>query len=95
MSEQATASPEISLDEVPEGHGVMSMLTPRHGDLRVMWDRNNNEEVTAARETFDRMIREGHIAYQAVGKKGDRGEVMRTFDPRAERIIMVKQNQGG
>jgi hypothetical protein len=72
------------------------MMTPRHGDLRVMWDRENREEVAAARETFDRMTAgEGHIAYKAVGKKGDLGEQMRTFDPAAERIIMVKQNRGG
>jgi hypothetical protein len=95
MSEQQTQVTDVSLDEVPEGHGVMSMLTPRHGDLRVMWDRNNSEEVSAARSTFDRMISEGHVAYQAVGKKGEQGEVMRTFDPAAERIIMVKQNRGG
>jgi len=95
MSEQNTASPDIDLDQIPEGHGLMSMLTPKHGDLRVMWDRGNYEETAAARATFDRMVGEGHIAYRAEGKKGDRGEVMRNFDPAAERIIMVKQNQGG
>ena len=94
MSEQHVKD-DIALDEIPDGHGVMSMMTPKHGDLRVMWDRNNNDEVAAARASFDQMIAEGHIAYKAVGKKGDRGEVMRTFDPSAERIIMVKQNQGG
>jgi hypothetical protein len=95
MSEQHTEQPDINLDEVPEGHGLMSMLTPKHGDMRVMWDRNNGEETAAARQTFDRMRAEGHVAYRAVGKKGDQGEVMTTFDPAAERIIMVKQNQGG
>ncbi len=95
MSEQQTASPDIGLDEVPPGHGLMSMLTPRHGDLRVMWDRGNGAETEAARQTFERMIAEGHVAYRAVGKKGDKGEVIRSFDPAAERIIMVKQNRGG
>ena len=94
MSEQHVKD-DIAVDEVPEGHGLMSMLTPRHGDLRVMWDRGNTAEVSTARETFNRMTREGHIAYRAVGKQGDQGEVMRTFEPDAERIIMVKQNQGG
>jgi len=94
MSEQ-NASSDVALDQVPPGHGLMSMLTARHGDLRVMWDRGNAEETAAARLTFDRMIGEGHVAYRAEGKKGDRGEVMRTFDPAAERIIMVRQNRGG
>lgn len=95
MSEQQITDPEVSVEEVPEGHGLMSMLTPRHGDLRVMWDRNNAAETGAARQTFERMISEGHIAYRAVGKQGDRGEVITVFDPDAERIIMVRQNRGG
>jgi len=94
MSEQII-NDDINLDEVPPGHGLMSMLTPRHGDLRVMWDRGNAAETEAARQTFNRMVAEKYIAYKAVGKKGDLGEIMRTFDPQAERIIMVRQNQGG
>jgi hypothetical protein len=74
----------------------MSMLTPRHGDLRIMWDHGNTEEVSTARETFNRMTkREKHVAYRVTGKDGARGEVMTEFDPAAERIIFVKQNVGG
>lgn len=95
MKQQDESVQEVSLDEVPPGHGVMSMMSPRHGDLRLMWDRGNEAEVGTARETFEKMTREGHVAYRATGKQGDRGEVMRTFDPEAERIIMVQQNRGG
>lgn len=67
----------------------------RTGDTRVMWDKGNADEVTAARRTFDDLKKKGYLAYRAVGKKGDRGEVIREFDPAAERIIMTKQLVGG
>ena|SRR5579859_3247221 len=86
---------EVDTLEVPPGHGLMSMMSPRHGDLRLMWDKSNRGEVRAARETFDRMIKEGHVAYRVTGKDGAQGEVMRRFDPEAERIVMVKQTVGG
>lgn len=81
--------------EVPEGHGLMSTLD-KSGDVRHMWDRNNEDEVDAARALFDRLTGDGgHIAYRAVGKKGTQGEVIREFDPAAERIILVRQLVGG
>lgn len=80
--------------EVPEGKGLISSLD-RSGDVRHMWDKNNEDEVEAAEALFDRLRESGHIAYRAVGKKGEKGEVIREFDPEAERIIMVKQLVGG
>ncbi len=60
-----------------------------------MWDRTAPDEVAAARQAFDDLKKKGYLAYRAQGKKGDQGELMRTFDPDAERIIMVKPSQGG
>jgi hypothetical protein len=98
---QATISrPEermtAQLDEidVPEGHGLMSTLD-KTGDTRVMWDRGNEEEVAAARRQFDDLTSRGYLAYKAEGKDGHQGEVIRKFDPKAERIILVKQLVGG
>jgi hypothetical protein len=79
---------------VPEGHGLMSTLD-RSGDTRHMWDRNNPDEVAAARSLFEELTGAGHIAYRAVGKRGTQGEVIRKFDPDAERIILVRQLVGG
>lgn len=80
--------------EVPEGHGLISTLD-RSGDVRHMWDKDNEDEVESARKLFDDLTGKGHIAYRAVGKRGSQGEVIREFDPDAERIIMVKQLVGG
>lgn len=80
--------------EIPEGHGLMSTLD-RTGDTRLMWDRKNKTEVNAARRTFRDLLKDGYMAYRAVGKKGEQGEQIREFDPDAERIILVKQLVGG
>lgn len=80
--------------EVPAGHGIMHELD-KTGDTRVMWDRGNPDEVAAARSQFESLTKKGFIAYRAEGKEGTQGEVIREFDPEAERIILVKQLVGG
>ncbi len=67
----------------------------RTGDQRVMWDKNIADEVDAARAMFDRLIGKGYMAYRAEGRKGTQGEQIRTFDPDAERIILVGTHAGG
>lgn len=80
--------------EVPEGHGFMSTLD-RSGDTRIMWDKGNKTEVENARRTFRDLLKDGYMAYRAVGKKGAQEEVIREFDADAERIILVRQLVGG
>lgn len=90
-----TTSPDTTdTIEVPAGHGLMSTLD-RSGDIRVMWDRTNADEVQSARRQFDQALKDGFLAYRAEGKQGERGTQIRQFDPEAERIILVKQNVGG
>lgn len=80
--------------EVPEGCGLMSTLD-HTGDTRVMWDRKNKAEVAAARRQFDDLRKDGYLAYRAEGKEGKQGDLIREFDPKAERIILVKPLVGG
>ena len=82
--------------EVPPGHGMMHTATRDDGDQRVMWDRNNPDEVAAARHTFEELVgKKKYSAFMAEGKKGDQGRRLTEFDPDAERIILVRANQGG
>lgn len=81
--------------EVPPGHGMMHTATREDGDQRIMWDRNNEDEVADARRSFRDLTRKGYSAFVAEGKKGDQGKRLTEFDPDAERIILVKPNQGG
>lgn len=64
------------------------------GDTKIIWDSDKPEEVAAARETFDKLKAKGYLAY-SVDKKGEKGEVIRKFDPDAEKIILAPQTIGG
>lgn len=63
------------------------------GDMKVSWNSENEKEVSAARETFDKRIREGWSAFREKG--GFKGDKIRTFDSDAERIILVPPISGG
>lgn len=66
----------------------------RMGDLKLSWDCGKEKEVAAAKEVFDKRLKEGWTAFgeKRLGGKGDR---IRNFDPDAERIILVPQIAGG
>ena len=64
------------------------------GDSKIIWDHTNQDEVDAARETFNRLRKKGHTAY-AVKEHGGRGEIITEFDPEAEKIILAPRMVGG
>lgn len=79
----------------PPQTGVMAEMSER-GDTKFMWDKDNADEVKAARKHFDRLTESNKFtAFYAKGRKGKQGEKMKTFDPSAERIILVPQLVGG
>lgn len=66
------------------------------GDTKVLWDKDNADEVAAARATFDKLVTKGrHAAFAVKGKDGAKGARIHEFDPDAERIILVPQIAGG
>lgn len=65
------------------------------GDTRIMWDKNNRDEVRAAREHFSELRSKHYLAFRAEGSEGRRGTQVDTFDPDAERLIMVPRSVGG
>jgi hypothetical protein len=67
--------------------GELAIMDPS-GDTKVMWDSDNKDEVETAKETFLKLKKKGYIAYTVKGK-GEKGEIMKDFDPNAERIVMV------
>jgi hypothetical protein len=64
------------------------------GDTKIIWDAGMPAEVDNARATFEKLRRNGYVAY-SVAKGGEKGEVLRSFDPAAERIILAPQTVGG
>lgn len=79
--------------EVPEGKGMLAILDET-GDTKVVWDPNKDEEVAAARTTFDSLKAKGYSAYK-VDRNGEKGEVMRNFDATAAKVILAPRTVGG
>ena len=63
------------------------------GDTKISWDSRNEIEVAAAKETFEKRLREHWSAFK--DKHGLKGEKIKIFDPEAERIVLVPPISGG
>ena len=75
--------------------GEMSEIN-HMGDTRIIWDKDNPDEVAVAKSAFDRLVgKKKYAAFEVKGRKGDKGSQIRKFDPDAERIIMVPPMAGG
>jgi len=64
------------------------------GDTKVIWSRENEDEVAAAKAQFQTLVGKGFAAFKVL-KKGEAGEQIREFDANLEKIILVPQMQGG
>ena len=65
------------------------------GDAKLRWDRNNAEEVGAARQTFDRLTGKGFTAFRSDPTTGEAGERLAQFDAAAQGLILVPPIAGG
>ena len=65
------------------------------GDTRIMWDPDDKTSVDIAREAFESAKKKSMLIYRVEGN-GDRGEVVRDFDPEDGRMIIARpQMRGG
>lgn len=74
--------------------GELRIMDKDAGDLKVIWDKDNEEEVDAAREQFNKLIKKGFTAYK-VDKKGEPGKKISEFDENAEKLILSPRIVGG
>ena len=73
--------------------GIMRIMGVQ-GDTKLIWDKDNQDEVKAARKMFDDLMAKHFTAF-AVDKKGLQGDKITEFDVNAEKIIMVPRMAGG
>lgn len=73
--------------------GTLCQLAPE-GDLKTVWDSEQPEEVRAARAQYDSLKAKGYLAFK-VKKDGEKGDLIKEFDPEAEKIIMTPPLRGG
>jgi len=69
-------------------------ILDRTGDTRVEWDQDNPAEVKMAKAAFKTAQDKKMLIYK-LNRDGSRGELLRNFDPTAERIIAAPQTVGG
>jgi hypothetical protein len=74
--------------------GEMSQIG-RKGDVKVIWDPGNPDEVAAARASFDNLVGQKRYLAFRVAKGGAKGTQIREFDPSAEKIIIAPPMAGG
>jgi len=74
--------------------GIMSEMNST-GDTKVQWNKDSPDEVDNARASFERLTKNGKFTAFRMDKDGRQGGKMTSFDPKAERIILVPQYQGG
>jgi hypothetical protein len=74
--------------------GTLATLS-QEGDTKITWDSAVPAEVEAARATFDALREKGYLAYRTQKDADKSGVQIRTFDPTAEKIVMVPALQGG
>ena len=65
------------------------------GDTKTMWDPNNPAEVEAARDQFNKLVRDKQFLAFRVTGPGEKGEQIREFDPQAGSIIIAPPMAGG
>lgn len=81
--------------EVPPGMGAFAVMG-LDGDTKHMWDKNKPEEVAAAKELFNMLVKEKKYVAFKVDAKGEKGEgPIKEFDPNEERYIFSPALQGG
>jgi len=68
-------------------------ILEKSGDMKISWNSRNDEEVAAAKETFDKRIKDGWSAFR--DKFGSKGDKIKIFDADAERIVLVPPISGG
>lgn len=64
------------------------------GDTKYIWDVENDDEVDAARDTFNQLKDKNYLAY-TVAANGKKGELINRFDPELGKIIMIPPVVGG
>ena len=72
----------------------LRIMDPDEGDLKFQWDPEDSDQTDLAKKNFDAAKKKRMVGYR-VNKDGSKGEVMRSFDPEAESIIMAPPMVGG
>jgi hypothetical protein len=65
----------------------------KSGDTKISWNSKSEIEVAAAKEIFEKRIKDGWSAFRE--KAGMKGDKIKIFDQEADRITLVPPISGG
>ena len=65
------------------------------GDIKTVWDPENEDECQAAEKQFNNLINKKFLAFKVKKTTGNKGAQITKFDPNAGRIIMSPPIVGG
>lgn len=102
QSPQSCPSPSQSClsdeaDVLPGAGKTGALIIPSRdtGHAKYEWDKNDPKDVADARAIFNEKKKQGYSFYRVDPKTGDKGEVIREFDPNAGQIFAVAPFAGG
>lgn len=94
-----TATRKDAKEHVKHGGGAFYIQDPKAGDLKYIWDPNNELERREAKNLFDRMMgleeEDGKKYVAFYVKDGEPAEKMETFDGRAGAVHITKMATAG
>ena len=64
------------------------------GDTEYWWDVNKQDEIDIARTVFKKFKKKNYLAYK-IKSNGNKGELIKTFDENAGKIILMPPVVGG
>jgi Na+-transporting NADH:ubiquinone oxidoreductase subunit NqrA len=64
------------------------------GDTEYWWDVNNQDEIDIARTVFKKFKKKNYLAYK-INTDGNKGEVIKSFDEKVGKIILMPPMVGG
>jgi len=73
--------------------GRMSIMD-RSGHKELTWDSARLDEILAAKETFEQLVKNGYTAFGS-RQKADARRLVREFDPTLEELVIVPRTVGG
>jgi hypothetical protein len=82
------------MDKAPKSLvGEMSIMD-RSGHKQMKWNTDKLDEIMAAKETFDSLVKEGYSAFGSKTKT-EAKHTLKEFDPTIEEMVLVPRTVGG
>ena len=75
---------------------VLNILDPVLGDKQIVWREDDKDSLQEAQRIFKEKLKDGWLAFKVDKEKSDRrGTLIREFDDKALKIVMVPAPAGG